>query len=141
MKRPFAIACLLISLAAAAEPAKVTVLESDDLARGIVAASLREEPAAGDARVGQARTWLARAAKAYAEDEKAVAAQCERSARWFFDITRSRATPLEMLEGLAALAKPGLPLQDAMRDYIAVRRATPGKTHAEALAKLGAGGR
>lgn len=137
MKRLLAIAALLLSLGAVAEPAKVTVLESDDLARGIVAASLREEVAAGDPRVAPARDWLAKAAKTYGEDPKAVAAHCERTARWFLDLTRSRATPLEMLEALALLAKPGTTMQDAMRGYIEARRAAPGKTHAEALAKLG----
>lgn len=138
MKALIAVAVALLSFAACADPAKVTVLEGDDLARGIVAASLREDVAAGDARVGAARGWLAKAAKTYGEDPKAVAAHCERTARWFFDMTRSRATPLEMLEALALPAKPGTTMQDAMRGYIEARRATSGKTHAEALKRLGA---
>jgi hypothetical protein len=141
MKRLFAVACLLCSLAATADPAKVTVLDGDDVAQRIVAISVGADVAAGDARVVQARAWLDRATKVYGEDAKSVAASCERSARWFFDITRSRASALEMLEALALLAKPGLPMQDAMRNYIEARRAVAGKSHAEALAKLGVGGK
>ncbi len=141
MKRSLAVAAVLFSLAAAADPAKVTVLEGDDPARGIVASSLREDVGAADPRVVSARAALAKAAKAYREDEKAVAAHCERTARWFLDMTRTRATPLEMLEALALFAKPGLTMQDAMRNYVEARRATTGRTHAEALAKLGLPGR
>lgn len=137
MKRIIAVALALVSLAAAADPAKVTVLESDDLARGIVAAAVRDDVAPTDPRVGAARGWLAKAAKTYGEDPKAIAAHCERSARWFLDLTRSRATPLEMLEALALPAKPDATMQDAMRAYIEARRAAPGKTHAEALKTLG----
>jgi len=141
MKRLIVAAAALFSLAATADPAKVTVLEGDDPARGIVASSLREDVAGGDPSVAAARAWLAKAAKAYGEDQKAVAAHCERTARWFVDMTRTRATPLEMLEALALLVKPGLTMQDAMRGYVEARRATTGKTHAEALAKLGLPGR
>lgn len=141
MKRPLIVASLLLSLSAAADPAKVTVLDGDDVAQRIVAVSVRADVAAADARVAAARKWLERAAKAYGEDEKSVAASCERSARWFFDITRTQATALEMLEGLSLLARPGATMQDAMRSYIQTRREVPGKTHAEALAKLGVAGR
>lgn len=141
MKRPLIVASLLLSLSAAADPAKVTVLDGDDVAQRIVAVSVRADVAAADARVAAARKWLERAAKAYGEDEKSVAASCERSARWFFDITRTQATALEMLEGLSLLARPGATMQDAMRSYIQTRREVPGKTHAEALAKLGGAGR
>lgn len=141
MKLAIAVLSLLLSCVAAADPAKVTVLDSDDLARSIVASSLREEVAAADSRVAAARPWLAKAAKTYGVDEKAVAAHCERTARWFFDVTRSRATPLEMLEALALMAKPGVTMEDAMRSYVEARRSTAGKTHAEALAKLGLAGR
>lgn len=143
MKRPLIVASLLLSLSAAADPAKVTVLDGDDVAQRIVAVSVRADvaAAAADARVAAARKWLERAAKAYGEDEKSVAASCERSARWFFDITRTQATALEMLEGLSLLARPGATMQDAMRSYIQTRREVPGKTHAEALAKLGGAGR
>lgn len=139
MKRLFALTGLLLSLTVAAEPAKVTVLDGADVAQRIVAVSAREDVAADDARVVQARKWLERASKAYGEDPKAVAASCERTARWFFDITRSHAAAVEMLEALALVAKPGLQMQDVMRDYVQARRETPGKTHAEALAKLGFG--
>lgn len=136
MKRLIAITSVLFSLAASADPAKVTVLDGEDLAQRIVAVSLREEVPAADARVATARKWLERAAKIYGEDPRSVAASCERSARWFFDITRSKAQSLEMLEALSLLARPGMPMQDAMRDYLQARREAPNKTHAEALAKL-----
>lgn len=138
MKRLLVLASLLAPLLALADPAKVTVLDGDNLAQRIVAVSVREDDvAAGDARVGQARAWLERAAKVYGEDAKSVAANCERSARWFFDITRRPATALEMLEGVSALARPGTTMQDAMRSYIQARRETADKTHAEALTRLG----
>lgn len=140
MKRILAVACLLCSLSAFAErPARVTVLEGDNLALNIVAASLREEVAPADARVKQARGWLDKAVAVTGEDEKAVAAFSERTARWFFDATRSKATALEMLEALALLAKSGTPMQDTLRDYIQARRNAAGKTHAEALKALGIG--
>ena len=141
MKLAIVVLSLLLSCAAVADLAKVTVLDSDDLARSIVASSLREDVAASDPRVAAARPWLAKAAKTYGADEKAIAAQCERTARWFFDVTRSRATPLEMLEALALMAKQGVTMEDAMRGYVEARRAAAGKTHAEALAKLGLPGR
>ena len=140
MKRLLAVACLLLSFAAAAErPARVTVLEGDNLAQNIVAASLREDVAAADARVKQAQAWLEKASAATGEEAKAVAAFSERTARWFFDISRSKATALEMLEALALLAKPGTTMNDTLRDYIEARRAAAGKSHAEALKALGAG--
>lgn len=140
MNRLLAAVLLVLSFSAAAErPARVTVLEGDNLAQNIVAASLREDVAAGDTRVKQARAWLDKAVAVTGEEEKAVAAFSERTARWFFDITRSRATALEMLEALALLAKPGTPMNDTLRDYIQVRRAAAGKSHVEALKALGAG--
>lgn len=138
MNRLFAAILLALSFSAAAErPARVTVLEGDNLAQSIVAASLREDVAAGDVRVKQARAWLDKAVAVTGEEEKAVAAFSERTARWFFDISRSRATALEMLEALALLAKPGTTMNDTLRGYIEARRAAAGKSHAEALKALG----
>lgn len=137
MKRLLAIACILFAATAQAErPARVTVLEGDNLALNVVAASLREDVAPNDARVAQARAWLDKAVKTSGEDEKAVAAQCERTSRWFFDLTRTKATSLEMLEALATFGKAGTPMQDTMRDYVAARRQTANKSHAEAMAAL-----
>lgn len=137
MKRLFALVCLLLSLSVQAErPARVTVLEGDNLALNIVAASLREDVAPTDARVAKARTWLDKAVKVSGEDEKAVAAQCERTSRWFFDLTRTKATGLEMLEALATFAKAGTPMQDTLRDYVMARRATANMSHAEAMTAL-----
>jgi hypothetical protein len=137
MKRSLALALLLFSLGATAErPARVTVLEGDNLALNIVAASGREDIAAGDPLVAKARGWLNAAVKSSGEDEKAVAAQCERTSRWFFDLTRTRATTLEMLEALAVLGRAGTPMQDTLRDYVAARRQTADKSHAEAMAAL-----
>jgi hypothetical protein len=135
MKRFLALALLVFSLGAAAErPARVTVLEGDNLALNIVAASGREDVAAGDPLVAKARGWLNAAVKSSGED--AVAAQCERTSRWFFDLTRTRATTLEMLEALAVLGRSGTPMQDTLRDYVAARRQTADKSHAEAMATL-----
>lgn len=120
----------------AERPARVTVVSGDDVAANIVAVSFRDEAVAAG-RLTEARTWLDQVVKATGEEEKAVAAQCERTARWFFDLTRRKATALEMLEALARLGKPGTPMQDTLLDYVAVRRATPGMTHAEALSAKG----
>lgn len=127
---------MLLSFAAAAERPARAVIEGGDIARAMAAASVREDVAAGDPRVAQARAWLGRVTKATGEDERAVAAQCERTARWFLDMTKHRATSLEMLEALALLGRPGVPMQDTLRDYVLARRSTAGKTHAEALASL-----
>lgn len=143
MKRLLVVACLSLSFAALAErPARVTVLEGDNIAYNLVVVSTRgEEIAATDPRVRQTREWLNKVAQTTGEDEKAVAAQCERTARWFFDMTRQKATAIEMLEALARLGKAGTPMQDTLRDYVAARRQTAGKTHAEALAAQAAAGR
>lgn len=137
MRRLLCVALLALSLSAQAErPARVTVLEGDNIALNIVSASLREDVAPNDARVTKARAWLDKAVKTTGEDEKAVAAQCERTSRWFFDLTRTKATALEMLEALATLSKAGTPMQDTMRDYVAARRQTANMSHAEAMAAL-----
>lgn len=126
---------MLLSFAAAAERPARAVIEGD-VARNMASVSAREDVPAGDPRVAQARAWLDRVVKATGEDERAVAAQCERTARWFLDMTKHRATSLEMLEALALLGRPGVPMQDTLRDYVFARRSTVGKTHAEALAPL-----
>ncbi len=143
MRIVLAVAGLLFSFAAIAaeNPARVTVLEDDNLGLNIVAASQRENVAPADPRVKQAQAWLDRTTAVTGEDGKAVAAACERTSRWFFDATRHRATPLEMLEALALLAKSGTPMQDTLRDYIQARRAAAGKSHAEALAAMGVASR
>lgn len=132
-------ACLFaVATALQADPARVTVLEGDNLPLQIVARSVGEDVAAGDARVIQAKGWLAKVTKVTGEDEKAVAAACERTSRWFFDMTRTRATALEMLEAVALLAKPGKTMQDTMVDYVQARRQTADKSHAAALKALNA---
>lgn len=138
MKRLLAAVCLFVSLAAVAEqPARVTVLDGDNLAQNIVAVSLREDVGPADARVKQAQAWLEKVRTATGEEAKSIAAFSERTSRWFFDATRQRATPLEMLEAMALLTKAGKPMQDTLRDYIQARRNAPGKTHAEGLKALG----
>jgi hypothetical protein len=138
MKRLLALVCLCLAAAAFAErPARVTLVENERLAQAIVSGSLGTSVTADDARVVQTGTWLKEIATRSGEDDKAIAAQCERTSRWFFDLTRTRATPLEMLEALALLGKAGTPIQDTLRDYIAGRRATAGKTHREGLAAAG----
>lgn len=131
-------ACLFAATAAHADPARVTVLEGDNLPLQIVARSVGEDVAAGDARVAQAKGWLDKVVKVTGEEEKSVAAACERTSRWFFDMTRTRATALEMLEALALLAKPGKTMQDTLADYVQARRQATDKSHAAALKVLNA---
>jgi fructose-specific component phosphotransferase system IIB-like protein len=130
------LAMLLLSGAAAAQKAHVAIVEGEDMARQIVVQSLREDVAADDARVAKARAWLDKAVKASGEPERAVAAACERTARYFFDLTKTRASALEMLEALAAYGRPGRPMQETFSDYIKARRQAAGMSHAAAMTAM-----
>lgn len=132
----FLAAALILPGAALAQKAHVAIVEGDDMARQIVVQSLREDVAAGDARVGRARGWLDKAVKTSGEPERAVAAACERTARYFFDLTKTRATALEILEALAAYGRPGRPMQETLAEYIKVRREAADKSHGAALAAM-----
>ncbi|MDP2794691.1 MAG: hypothetical protein Q8O25_11550 [Sulfurisoma sp.] len=131
---------LLLPALAVAQKAHVAIVEGDDMARQIVVQSTHEDVAANDARVARVRGWLAKTVKASGENERAVAAACERSARYFFDLTKTRATAQELLEALAAHGRSGKPMQETLADYIKARRQAAGMSHAAALAAM-AGGR
>jgi len=73
------------------------------------------------------------------ESERAVAATCERLARYFFDLTKTRATAQEMLEALATYGRAGKPMQETLADYVKVRRQATGMTHAAAMAAMATG--
>jgi hypothetical protein len=96
--------------------------------------ALGNDVAESDARVVRTRGQLEQVAKVTGETPEAVAAACVRTAGWFFDVTRTRATSLEMLDALVKLARAGTPMQDTLREYIQARRQVAGHGHAEALA-------
>jgi hypothetical protein len=137
MKALVILLALLFSLPALAQKAHVAVVEGEDMARQIVVQSLREDVPVEDARVAKARGWLDKAVKASGESERAVAAACERTARYFFDLTKVRATALEMLEALAAYGRSGRPMQETLSDYVKARRQAADKSHGAALAVMG----
>ena len=141
MKLPLLIAAVLLFPGLAlAQKAHVAIVEGEDMARQIVVQSTREDVAAADPRVAKVRGWLDKAVKNSGESERAVAAACERTARYFFDLTKSRATAQEMLEALATHGRAGKAMQETLADYVKSRRQAAGMTHAAAMAAM-AGGR
>jgi hypothetical protein len=137
MKLPLLIAAVLLFPGLSlAQKAHVAIVEGEDMARQIVVQSTREDVAADDARVAKTRGWLDKAVRNSGESERAVAAACERSARYFFDLTKTRATAQELLEALATHGRPGKPMQETLSDYIKARRQAAGMTHAAAIAAM-----
>jgi hypothetical protein len=132
-------AALLFPGPALAQKSHVAIVDGEDMARQIVVQSTREDVAANDARVAKVRGWLDKAVKNSGESERAVAAACERSARYFFDLTKTRATAQELLEALATYGRAGKPLQETLSDYVKARRQAAGMTHAAAMAAMAAG--
>ena len=132
-------AALLFSGPALAQKAHVAIVDGEDMARQIVVQSTREDVPAGDARVAKVRGWLDKAVKNSGESERAIAATCERTARYFFDLTKTRATAQELLEALATYGRAGKPMQETLADYIKARRQAAGMTHAAAMAAMAAG--
>ena len=132
---------LLISLPLAAQHAGPHfAAEGDHLAQRLAAFALRENVADNDPRVVQADDWLARAAAATGEEDRAVAAACVRTAKFLLDGTRVKAHALEPLEALATAARPGATMSDGLMAYVRARQQAPNKSHAEAMAALrGAG--
>ncbi|MDP2811289.1 MAG: hypothetical protein Q8O34_14185 [Rhodocyclaceae bacterium] len=135
MKYALSLLFLLTVSSVHAQPSHSLILDGD-LARQLTAASLKEDVAENDKRVLQSRAWFDKVVKATGEDEKAVAAQCQRTAMYILDLTRVRATPVEVLEALALHAKTAGSMQDAALAYVNARRAAPDKSHAAALAAL-----
>lgn len=133
MKRP-ALA-LLLALALAA-PRAFADAPLDEPARRLAAYEAGQEVPAGDPRVARFQGQLTQVARITGEGEDVIAVACVRTARHVFDVTRSKATPGELLEVLVRFARPGTPMQDTLRDYVTARRNAPGRSHAEALAAL-----
>lgn len=127
--------CLFALPVFAAAPLEAVTEAGGEVARRMVELSARQEVPATDARVARARELLTSAAKASGETETAVAAACTRAARFIFDATRSPATSVEVLEGLATHGK-GLLMSDAIGRYVEARRKAPGRSHVEAMAAL-----
>lgn len=137
MKRLLSALLLSVSIGALAQPAGPHFLaEGDNLAQRLAAFALHEEVGEKDARVVQVADWLARAAKATGEEDRAIAASCVRTAKFLLDGSRIKASALDPLEALATLGKPGQSMSDGLMAYVAARKAAPNKTHAEAMAAL-----
>jgi hypothetical protein len=111
-----------------ADPAREIAAQAAGTPRG-------QELPANDPRVKQAREWLKQAAAATGETEDIVAASAVKLARYIYDVTKVRVTPMETLEAIAR-APAGRPLGDATNAYFQARKAAPNKTHAEALAAM-----
>lgn len=126
---------LLAAPALAANPVEAVTETANGVAQRLVELSTRQEVAAADPRVAQTQAQLKQATRATGESEQAVAAACTRAARFIFDATRAPATPLDVLDALAAKGA-GRAMSDTVGAYVAARRNAPGKTHAEALAAM-----
>ena len=111
----------------------------DNVAYRLTVHGLGNDVAENDTRVVRTRGQLDQVAKITGETPEAVAAACVRTAGWFFDVSRTKASSLEMLDALVKLAKAGTPMQDTLRDYVQARRQVAGHGHAEALAVLAGG--
>jgi hypothetical protein len=102
----------------------------------VVSVAVGEDVAASDARVTQARQWIAQAMHATGEaDEQAIAAASVRLARHLFDVTKQKVSPLDVLEAIATRARPGRPLQETTQRYFDLR-AKQKLDHAGALAAM-----
>jgi hypothetical protein len=138
MKMPIATAaCVALLLAFNAHASGLGDPETN-FSQRLVEVSVSQEVAANDPRVATAREQLARVAKLTGETEQAVAYACMRNARYIFDATRQRVTPLEVLEALAKHAPAGKPLSDATQRYSNLR-AQQKLGHAAAMNALAAG--
>lgn len=128
---------LLFFFAGSACAADGVAVAGDDVAQRIAAASVKQEVAADDPRVAQTRKLLDKAVKLTREEPMAIAAACSRYAGHLFDSIHERATALELLEALAAFGRSGRPMNETLQDYVAARKVAPGKSHVEAMTKLG----
>lgn len=110
---------------------------SDEVAQRLTSLSVRQEVAADDPRVVQTRKLLDKAVKLTQEEPIAVEAACSRYVGHLHDSAHIEAAPLELLEALVAFGKTAKPMRDTLQEYVAARKAAPGKSHAEAMAALG----
>lgn len=117
---------------AAADPAP-----ADAVAQRMTVLSARQDVAAGDARVAQARALLGKAMKLTQEQAVAIEAACSRYVGHLHDSAQIEAAPLELLEALAAFGKAGQPMRETLQAYVAARKTAPARSHAEAMAALG----
>lgn len=106
-----------------------------NVAQRLVESSLNQEVPAGDPRVGKAREQLLLVVKATGEPEQAVAQSCIRNARYIFDVTKIRVSPLEVLEALVAHAPASKSMSVSTNRYFELR-AKQKLDHAAALAAL-----
>lgn len=112
--------------------------QSIDPAQRLAALSYHEDLAADDPRVQKIQKQLVGLAKRSKDTPEEIAAACYRTARHLYDATRVQATPLELLEPLDKYLQKGQPLTDTLHRYVALRKAAPNRTHAEAMAGMAA---
>lgn len=106
-----------------------------DVSLRLTVAALGDDVQAKDPRVAQTRTWIAQAVKATGEEDESVAAASVRLSRYLFDVTKTRVSPLEVLEALAKRAPAGRPLAETTNRYFELR-AKQKLDHAAALAAM-----
>lgn len=128
---------LIAGLFSGAAFASADPVSTDVVAQRMTALSVRQEVAAGGGRVAITRTLLDKAVKLTQEEAMAIEAACSRYVGHLHDSAHIEATPMELLEALATFAKAGKPMRDTLQEYVAARKAAPGKSHVEAMAKLG----
>lgn len=132
----FSFAILTLSVpATAANPVEAVTDNGAGIVQRMVELSVRQEVPANDPRVVQAQSRMNTVTKASGETEQAVAAACTRAARFIFDATKAPATALDVLDALA-LKGGRRPMSETIGIYVAARRNSAGKTHAEALAAM-----
>lgn len=119
----------------AANPVEAVTESGAGIAQRLVELAAKQEVAATDPRVATTQAQLKKATQLTGESEQAVAAACTRAARFIFDATKAPATPLDVLDALAAKGK-GRSMSDTIGAYVAARRNAAGKTHAEAMAAM-----
>lgn len=103
----------------------------------LVESSLNQEVPANDPRVAKTREQLQQVMKATGESEQSVSQVCMRNARYIFDFSRQRTSPLEVLEALAKYAPAGKPINDTTQRYFDLR-VKQKLDHAAAMAKMAA---
>ncbi|MDP1651713.1 MAG: hypothetical protein Q8L56_03225 [Rhodocyclaceae bacterium] len=109
--------CLLACNVHAASPGDPEI----GVPQRLVENSLNQAVPASDPRVAKTREQLAIVMKATGESEQSVAQACMRNARYIFDASRQRVSPLEVLEALAKYAPPGKSINETTQRYFELR--------------------
>ena len=128
---------LLAALASSASFTVANAAPADEIAQRMTALSVRQDVTEADPRVVQAHKLLDRAVKLTREEPMAIEAACSRYVGHLHDSAHIDALPLDFLEALAVFGKAGKPMRDTLQEYVVARKASPGRSHDEAMAALG----